>query len=91
MRILEATNEDGKRCIALIRLLSTGRWDLSAADAEELVKVRVWVGGLANELAGKLRASEATTAVAAPAEQAMRVKSMGPLPSTGGGGKRKKK
>lgn len=86
MQLSEVRIEDGKACASLINLLKTGRWELSGDDAEELVRVKKWVHGLALSMAEKLKpaAQEKAQPSPAPASTAMKIKSRGPI-----GGKKK--
>lgn len=89
MKLSNVTLEDGRMCIQLIKLLSTGRWDLSGADAEALVATKKWVQVLASDMGAQLKepTALAPTGPAAPASS-FKVKAMGPINSPS---KRKKK
>lgn len=83
MQISEVRNDDGRACANLIQLLKQGRWDLSGAEAEQLVNVKKWVHGLALQMAEKLKADvQPTVAQSAPVPtQGIRIKSRGTIGS----------
>lgn len=95
MQLANVTDDDGRRCAALIKLIATGRWDLSGKDAEELVRVKQWIQQLAGQMADQLRSKQpappATQADIPPAPAGgFRVRAAGPI-STGKAGRKSKK
>lgn len=84
MQVQNVSLEDGRNCAVLIQLLSRGRWDLSGAEAQQLVNVKQWVAGLAGEMAKHLTTKPTST----PPSGGMKIKSVGSL---GGSTKKVKK
>lgn len=80
MKLSEVTNEDGKMCAQLINLIKSGRWDLSGSDAEALVKTKIWLQGVAVQMASQLR--NESVAIPQPSAAPLRIKSSGKLPSS---------
>lgn len=83
MKVSQVTKDDGRACAYLLNFLKQGRWDLNGSEAEELVKVKAWVGFLANSMASELKSSVTPPAPEAPAPSpaaGFKVKSMGKLP-----------
>jgi len=83
MKLTDVSLDDGRRCAHLINLLKTGRWDLTGAEIDELVRVKQWVMLLAGAMAEQLKSKDAPPAPPAPAPAAssFKVKAMGPLGS----------
>lgn len=77
MRLSDVKMEDGRMCVQLIKLLATGRWDLSGADAEAMVATKRWVQALAADMGEQLKGLE--KAPAEPSSTSMKVKAMGPI------------
>lgn len=85
MKVSDVTREDGVACAHLLNILKTGRWDLSAQDAETLVNAKKWLASLAGVMASSLRTQETVPSVADPTPStSMRVKSVGPIGGTPG-------
>lgn len=85
MEFSKVSNEDGRRCANLLNFLKNGRWELTGADAEELVRVKRWVHDLALGMAQQLKGNpekEGPAAPLAPDPGVMRVKSIKPMPKS---------
>lgn len=82
MKLSNVTLDDGRMCVQLVKLLATGRWDLSGADAEALVATKKWLQVLAGQMGEQLKepTALAPTGPAAPAG-GFKVKAMGPIGS----------
>lgn len=92
MDLSNVTLDDGRRLAALVQLLKAGRWDLSGAEAEELVRVKLWVQELATKMVPALKSppTPAPSQEAAPAGGGFKVKSMGQLPTKARKGRKAK-
>jgi hypothetical protein len=81
MKISEVSVEDGRMCVQLIKLISSGRWDLSGADAEALVATKRWIQSLAMVMGEQLKTKPAEPAAPVSSTEGFKVKSMGSLPT----------
>lgn len=88
MKVTEVSNDDGRMMAQLINFLGKGRWDLSGADAEQLVGVKRWCAAVAGDMARDLSPEKTPAAPESPSG-GFRVKAVGPLP--GKATKRRKK
>lgn len=80
MKLSDISLEDGRMCVQLIKLLASGRWDLSGADAEALVATRKWVQSLAADMGTQLKGAPAPKAEAPSG--GFKLKAMGPIGSS---------
>lgn len=78
MQLQNVSLEDGRNCAILIQLLSRGRWDLSGAEAQQLVNTKQWVAALAGEMAKHLT-DKAPAAPKPNDSQVMKITKMGPI------------
>lgn len=88
MKLSDVTNDDGRACAQLLAFLKAGSWQLKGSDVDELMRVRVWVGQLAQQMASQLKAPtvvQAETPAASPpsSDGAFKIKAMGPLGQSG--------
>lgn len=86
MKLSEVTQSDGLACAHLINFLKVGRWDLTGEDSDKLTQVKQWIQAMALEMATQLRANQVVSTPAPVTTGNMRVKAMGPLPTSQGTG-----
>lgn len=80
MDVSKVTEQDGLDMANTINFMKAGRWDLSGKDAEALVGAKKWLTGVALKMAQQL--SPQTSPSVAPESQSMKIKAMGPIPSS---------
>lgn len=99
MKLSDVSNDDGRACAQLLAFLKAGSWQLKGSDVDELMRVRAWVAGLAQQMAAQLKASAVPTpppvdhapAASIPSEgSGFRIKAMGPIAQSSSPKKRKK-
>jgi len=90
MKITNVTNDDGRACAYLIAFIKSGKWELSAEQADQLVTARRWLAGLATSMATELKGPPVPAPSADSASSGFRIKSTGPIAGSGNSRKRKK-
>ncbi len=89
MLIDKVSMDDGRACAVLIKLISSGKWELSGDEAAALVSSKKWLHDLAMQMATILKSKP--DAPKAPESTGMKVKAMGPLSSPSIKPRKKKK
>lgn len=92
MEVSKVTLDDGRACASLIKFLTHGRWELSGAEAETLMRSKKWVHDLAMKMAGQLQASESSKQSPQSVPQTgFKVKAMGPIATSNSKKKNRKR
>lgn len=88
MQLSNISLEDGRAMATIMKLLASGRWDLSGKDTEHFVVAHRWIAEIAKAMAAQLQSSPKSAAAPDPASQAgaasqsIKIKAMGPLGSS---------
>lgn len=81
MKLSQVSLDDGRAVAGLLKLVGSGRWDLSAGDAEHLVNIKKWLQSVAGEIAKELKGQKPEAPPTGPVPiTGMRIKSRGKIP-----------